>query len=581
VDNLFVSQGPVYDISPLGLEQHERIQHDFKTSFNRFNTGVRPVTDLSRGVNEAPAGLNLLQDPMIRVAAGDGYQETVPLPEVYQALMLDKVETFPALRPHQRHPWHAFLTQLGAVALHRAGEDEPPTNAADWRGHLRNLTADCPEDEPWRLVVHDITQPAFMQPPALSHTAGPHHKNKVGTPDGIDLLVTSRNHDLKRSVAAEPESDDWIFALVTLQTSAGFSGRGNYGISRMNSGTGSRPAFTLTPSTRPGLHLRRDMRALLDNREWLLSNLPMRGDGIALLWTIPWDGREAEALPLTALDPFYIEICRQIRLRMDISGKFCAVRAASSATRIGPKKAMQALKGVVGDPWTPINNKENKSLTLSALGFGYRKTADYLTSPEWGEAPIFLTEAERADPQPMFLVARGIARGQGKTSGYHERVVPFKKEVITAFGRPKKFEELGDIARKRIEQVGEIQRILRHAVAVFVAKGITDALTKDHFARSDRWAGKLNDIVDTGFFGDLQEEYAAEDQEDRDRIRRQWLESVINDARSLSKQAYNSLPCSALHKYRARVRAESVFEGSLRGSNGFPELFERKESPQK
>ena len=530
-------------------------------------------------MREARPDPNIIQEPVIRVVLSDSRPYRLSLPEVYQALMLDSVEAFPALRPHQRHPWHAFLTQLGALALQRAGKDELPTDAEDWLRYIRDLTADRPEDEPWCLVVPDMTKPAFMQPPAVSHTAHPDYKKKFLTPDGIDLLVTSRNHDLKMSVAAAPEPDDWVFALISLQTSAGYPGSGNYGISRMNGGNGSRPAFSLTPSIRPGLHLRRDIRALLESREGLLTEYPMRRDGISLLWTIPWDGQKTEALPLRALDPFYIEICRRIRLRHGEGGKLYAVRATSAAPRLGPKKALDAMKGVVGDPWTPINIKQRKSLTLSQLGFDYRRTADYLSS--WEQSPLFITEAEKSNPQPMILVARGITGGQGKTAGYHERIVPFKEEVIAAFGRPKGIEKLGDIARERIDQVRKVQGILRHAIAVFVARGGADALKKDHFDSADRWARKLNDIVDTGFFGDLQEEHTAKGLGERRRIRHRWLGSVISSARLLSQQAYDSMPCSALHRYRARVRAENVFEGRMRGSNGFPELFERKEVPTK
>ena len=523
-------------------------------------------------MKEAPARLNLLHDPIIRVTTGGSRQERMSLPEVYQALMLDQVEAFPALRPHQRHPWHAFLTQLGAIALHRAGQDEPPINAVDWHDHFMNLTTDWPDDQPWCLVVHDITQPAFMQPPTASETAVRDYKKKFLTPDGIDLLITSRNHDLKRSVATAPESDDWVLALISLQTSAGYPGRGNYGISRMNGGNGSRPAFSLTPSTRFGLHLRRDLKALLECRDSLTIDYPMSGDGIALLWSEPWDGEKAEALPLTALDPLYIEVCRRIRLRLDKGGRLYAARATSAATRIDSK----TMNGVVGDPWTPINTKEHKSLTLSPLGFGYQRTADYLTSPDWKEAPIFLTAAEREDTQPMFLVARGITGGQGKTSGYHERILPFKSEIVGAFGHLKGVRELGDLARERINQVRNVQRILRHAVAVYIAKGDTDALKKDDFDLADQWARRLNDIVDTGFFGDLQDEHMAEGPEQRHQVRLRWLRSVISAARSLSAQAYDGLPCSALYRYRARVRAESVFERRLRGRDGFPEAFERK-----
>ena len=61
------------------------------------------------------------------------------------------------------------------------------------------------------------------------------------------MLVTSKNHDLKSAVAVQAGVDDWIFALITLQTMEGFGGAGNYGISRMNGGLGSRPAFSLVP----------------------------------------------------------------------------------------------------------------------------------------------------------------------------------------------------------------------------------------------------------------------------------------------------------------------------------------------
>ena len=86
------------------------------------------------------------------------------------------------------------------------------------------------------------------------------------------MLVTSKNHDLKSSVAAQAAVDDWIFALITLQTMEGFGGAGNYGISRMNSGFGNRPAFSLAPvGGRLSAHVRRDIIALLEFRPQLLD----------------------------------------------------------------------------------------------------------------------------------------------------------------------------------------------------------------------------------------------------------------------------------------------------------------------
>ena len=517
---------------------------------------------------------NFLTDRLIAVNISIGSSVRASILETLALLMRNEVDSFPALRPHQRHAWHAFLVQLGALAMHRAGLTEPPKDSEEWLRLIRGLTPDYPEDEPWSLVVDDITMPAFMQPPASSADKVSDYKSTVETPDGLDMLVTSKNHDLKSSVASSSETDEWIFALISLQTAEGFGGAGNYGISRMNGGLGCRPAFSLTPSARPGIHLRRDIVALLDRRETLLDMDITRDGGIALLWTLPWDGAKVEALMLRDVDPFYIEICRRIRLCAGPGGRLLAIRATSKAARIDAK----ALKGVTGDPWTPINTKDGKSLTLAAGGFTYRRTADYMESSDWQPPPLFRpTDAERSPPKPMMLVARGMVRGQGKTEGYHERIIPLKAKVVSAFGRAGGARELGDTARERIEQVRKVQRVLRHAVSVFAAGGDTGNVSDEHRARANPWANKLDEIVDADFFEDLQTEFEEAGEDERKRIRLDWQRTLVSDARGLLHQAEEALPCPAIQRYRARVRAESVFNGRIRGKNGFPELFDQAE----
>ena len=96
--------------------------------------------------------------------------------------MADRVEAFPSLRPHQRHACHAFLVQFGAIVMERAGLAEPPSRGEEWESIIRALTPGCPDDEPWRPVVDDITKPAFMQPPARSKEREADFKS-VATPD--------------------------------------------------------------------------------------------------------------------------------------------------------------------------------------------------------------------------------------------------------------------------------------------------------------------------------------------------------------------------------------------------------------
>src|ERR1700719_778185 len=142
--------------------------------------------------------------------------------------MHDEIESFTALRPHQRHVWDAFLTQVGALALFGKGETEPAADEGHWRDILRGLTAPWPDDAPWCLVA-PLDRPALLQPPVPEGSLNGF--SLIATPDVLDMLVTSKNHDLKCSVARQNQAEDWFFALLSLQTQEGFLGAGNYGIS--------------------------------------------------------------------------------------------------------------------------------------------------------------------------------------------------------------------------------------------------------------------------------------------------------------------------------------------------------------
>ena len=514
---------------------------------------------------------NILTDSLVRYDRSDGPRVEASLPDIYAALMADEVEAFPALRPHQRHAWHAFLVQLGAIAMHHAGLSQPPEDAGEWLRIIRGLTPDCPNDKPWQLVVDDITKPAFMQPPARSKDRDADYKSEVTTPDELDMLVTSKNHDLKSDVVVQARVDDWIFALITLQTMEGFSGAGNYGIVRMNGGMGNRPAFSLAPAQpTPGAHVRRDIEAILEYLPTLLDEYPMIEGGSALLWTTPWDGMDS--LLINRLAPLFIEVCRRIRLLCHEEGRLTAIRATSKSARIDGK----GLNGKTGDPWTPVNSKEGKSLTLAVGGFTYKRVKEYLT--EW-ERPALLrpTRAEQRSTENMRLVARAMVRGQGKSEGYYERSVVLRPKTIQSFGRTGGIQEFGDLARQRIEQVGIVQRILSRAIQVFAAGGDSGKVSPEHRRLARSWLNHLDEVVDAGFFDDLQTEFEAEESE-RPGIRNQWLmnddkNGVVNHARRLLNNAADSLPSTSIHQLKAEANAEGLFEGRIRGNSGLPFLF--------
>ena len=519
---------------------------------------------------------DLLTDPVIRFDRSGGGRETASLPEVFAALVADEVDAFPALRPHQRHAWHAFLVQLGAIAMERAGLADPPVSAEEWRRIIAALTPNCPDGEPWQLMVDDIAKPAFMQPPVGSKEREADFKTAVATPDQLDMLVTSRNHDLKAAVAERAHVDDWVFALITLQTMEGFGGAGNYGISRMNGGLGNRPAFSLAPNTGGvGCHVSRDLRALLDHLPAMFEEPPFNEDGPALLWTAPWDGAASEALRLRDLHPLYIEICRRVRLRRDSYGGVAAVRATSKATRVAAKE----FKGRTGDPWTPTDSgREGVPLTLSNGGFTYKRVKDYLLSSDWRRPALMRpTAAEQRSPDPMRLVARATVRGQGKTEGYYERSFIVRHRLKAAmFGGGQPMKDLGEIAKQRIDEVATVQRILSHAIQAFLAGGEADKASPEDRNRARPWLNRLDQIVDAGFFEDLQDEFDRDEQAEREAVRKQWLMGIVDRARAMLHDAADSLPCLAIYRYKARVNAEGLFEGRIRGAKGLPFLFVRE-----
>ena len=529
---------------------------------------------------------NILTEPLIRYQPSVGSVVQQSLPEVYAALMADKVEAFPALRPHQRHAWHAFLVQLGAMAMHRAATDVPPGDTAAWRRIISALTPDWPDEEPWHLVVDDITKPAFMQPPAKDWTDYD-KRELLRSPDALDMLDTAKNHDLKTLVAIDATAEDWVFALIAMQTMNGYVGPGNYPIARMNSGDGSRTAFSVTPQLRPGAHIQRDIDVLSARSPEIMEELPFNWDGLGLLWTRQWDG-EKEHLPLPFLHPFFIEVCRRRRLAVD--GNMClyAMKAASK----GRLTATTNNRGVVGDPWTLINmadKKGDKALTLQPDSFSYKEITKYLTSGDW-KRPILSrpTQGERN----INLTMRGIRRKKGgQTERYYERVVPIRSERLRTaiLGNSTRLDSdiLGRMSQDRIMQVGKVQAILKDAIATFIARGrdIYNDLKPDERQRirhyATLWSNKLDEIVDDRFFEDLQMEFEQTDENQRRRIRFDWLlnddegSGVINHARAVLNDALESLGCPSIYRYKARVNAEGLFEGCIQGGSGFPDLFPR------
>lgn len=507
---------------------------------------------------------NLLDEPLIRWRSTDGGAlHSTSLPQLLTAMAANEVRDFPALRPHQRHPWHAFLVQLGAIALHRAEQSQPWHSAADWRAALLALTPNDPDGAPWCLVAPP-DRPALLQAPVPGENPATWN-NLLHAADALDMLVTSKNHDLKAARARHAQADDWLFALLSLQTQEGFLGAGNYGISRMNGGFASRPGVGVAAVGAWGLRWQSDVASLLQQRERIASEYGLAPTGgHALLWLLPWSG--TDALALQALDPLYIEICRRVRLAAP-QGRIQAHVTGSKVARIAAKDN----NGVTGDAWTPIETAKAKALTLSRNGFDYKLMSELIAGDGYT-----LGAAWRLDgwPQntPLQAIAQATVRGQGKTEGYHERRVPIShklRRLLTSGQRPL----VANLAKKRIQAIADMRKLLWISLSLLFANGENDSGNDAISQRASRFAQPFEQHEDTRFFDDLAQHIEAEGAQ-QDAVYLQWLLGLAERAEAVLQHAFVAGPRSGMQRYKAQSAALSRFHAGLRGGKKppFPEL---------
>lgn len=514
---------------------------------------------------------NLLTQPLINVAP----EGEVTLPGLLAALARDEVDGFRALRPHQGPGWHMFLVQLAALALRRSNRVDIPKDEDAWLTALRELTPGFPDDEPWQLVVDDWKKPAFLQPPVPDGvTLG----NPVPTPDALDLLITSRNHDLKQAIGRHGQPDDWMFALVSLQTGEGYGGAGNHGIARMNGGSSSRPMLALAPlpvgtgkamTPRPGARFRRDVAVLLETYESELERYDFYSEnGICVLWLAPWP--EGDQLQLKDVDIWFIEVCRRVRLT-SARGGLSGWKGTSKATRVNARER----KGALGDPFAPVHKVENKSFTLSGGDFGYRTLIDLLLSGNW-ERPLLARSATcDGELETMALVAEALSRGNSKTEGFKSRILPLAGKVSRALG-PKR-EELHELAKAQIDTVAIFDKAIGNSLALAAARGDREKRKKDHYAYAREARSRFDLAVDRVFFEHLWARLEAQDKgrEALEAEKLRWARALYDFAAEVFEAALPTIPCTGVFRPRAEARARSAFIGAIR--HHYPELFQRPE----
>jgi len=505
--------------------------------------------------------MNLLTDPVFRVDTANGL-ERLDLPGLLNALGTDRVESLPGLQRHQEDAFHIFLCYLAGAVLAREGQEDPRQGAGFWREGIRRLTrADGGEDDSaWTLVVADPTKPAFLQAPCPKASDFQAFKPKAHTPDALDLLPTAKNHDIKANRASHAEPEDWVYALVSLQGMSGFFGKGNYGIARMNGGFGSRPLVALDYHSARGARWCDHSTRLLNLRPALLQGVwSYREDGLVCTWVPPWDLHGS--LALERLDPFFIEICRPLRLMM-AQGRIEARGAISAAPRI----AAQTVNGVLGDPWSPVNQqkKEPSTLTVSSNGLTPDLLRNLIFQDGFSLTPLQLPDSARGGARCEFR-ASVLVRGQGTTDGFHQAQIPIPgASTRRLFQRGPERDLLATRSKTAIGDSGTMQdKVLKHAVFSLLEAGPKQV----DFDKREV----------TAWWGETQRSFAASwsadffpwlwrtaEHPDPEAARLEWLHALKQKAESALTEAIARYPTRTGRRYRAQVRAQGVFHGLLR-----------------
>lgn len=510
---------------------------------------------------------DLLADAVIPINGDSGSAaERLSLPDLFARLVGDTVDGFPGLGAHQAPAWYQLLGQLGALALHHAGRTTPAADPDDWRAMLADLT---PGASAWSLVEMDTGTPAFLQPPTSRFAE---FKPHAPTPDALDLLVTAKNHDRKQARATGGTPHLWLYALVNLQTHQGFSGRGQPGVARMNGGFSSRVLVDRRKNGRWGPRVDRAVRMLLARRDDVLDSVDdamYRSEGgLALTWLRPWDTEEM--LSLSELDPYFIEVCRRVRLMRGEDGSVAAWARPAMKLRTDAK----AIFGNLKDPWVPVDLRKSPptALTVGASGFDYRLIQRLLFRPGDSTKPLALKPLPGESGANAEIHLAALVRGQGKTEGFHERVIPLPASVKFHFAEePDEDDEtsLAELSAVMVSLAGGVRKVLRQAVIVYLHGPESPNFKK---ADANPVAARFDRQVDDQFFKHL---FGAPEK-GLEPARAEWQLFLRTTATAVARDAWSRLSPPGARREKALYASESVLFGGLRKQ--LPDAFPKAAS---
>jgi len=492
--------------------------------------------------------MNILHNPFFSVTSGTSTGR-VTLPELLAALGDDSRNLeLPAVPVHSQHVLHVFLCQLAAMGIARAGKGGVAHPVEDWTDMLLALAPEHPTA--WELVVEDPTQCAFFQVPSADGFSD--YRAELDGIEYLEPLTIGRTHDVKRYRTADADPEQWIYALVSGQTSGGYFCPKSVEVMRMNKGTGTRTVTGVYSRLDPGTKFREDVVRLLTRDSSIADAYGFDTAGHCLLWTLPWNG--ATQIRLGSLHPFVVEVCRRVRIHT-VGGRLVLTRGNCDEPRIAGQKE---LCGVVGDPWTIIvDGEELKSLSLSEAGFRAGMISQLLRRDGYRQ-PCLMEELPAGTD--VYLELAGLARTKGKTAGFHHRVFQIPGRVARALFTmdPAVEEERHRYSRRSLMGADVCKRVRGAGLeAIECLLYPTNPSKKPRRAEHQSFELALNRFEDTELLSGVFE--SLDDPSDTTYEQR-WVEQCLSWLRTYIAQAEGTLCPRQQLRYQARVAAERVIQ---------------------
>ncbi|NUP99490.1 MAG: hypothetical protein HUU35_06515 [Armatimonadetes bacterium] len=500
--------------------------------------------------------------------AGPEGLTTLTLPGLLARLLSGpEIDAFPALAADQRGYWWRFLVRCAEKALTELGTTVAEAAAMtpdDLAEMLGEVLAGLVPKGGWCLYQPEAARPGFLQVPAPGGRTDDYKPKSVAALTG---LIGTANHERKAGALRSLPPEQVVYALVEYQTAANYGGSGNYQSQLMGSRSGAGSGTPFMGVWLGQSHqetFRHDVATLQATGRG--AEAALQGQ-VWALWTLPWSGNKGDELNSEELDPAFIPLARLVRLGPPRDGRFVELLFKSTdAGRVLDHTTTPVgndLKGggLLGDPFTPtVVEPMPKIRGTLEKGYDYAEIVGLLYGGDKFRGPspsvTHAVEGRQIERDDLAVVFEGVAYSQGKTLGFHRRVVPLPALGASFMDDPA---PVRAVHGPLLELVSNAKKAVRDAAHIILS-GTDEAgrpKRRDSAkARADRAVEMLDQRVDAVYLRYLLEaaaEYRDGRQEGFETALVAWLQ---RESRAVFQAARENLPCCTNQRLQRELLAE-------------------------